>query len=184
MAPRNDRTRRARASEDYYRDRRRRPPQDRRHDRHAQSLRDTPSFSETTNTLSEDSLAKLNALNEKVDWEQQDRRQARRREEHEDRYEEERRERARRAARREQRRRKEHDDHNHYREKSGGRRVVSGPLLEDGKYEPHEYRSRRRREPFSDPSQYEDEDARKRRKRKWICRSKACSTCVNKTKSA
>lgn len=170
MAPRNDRTSRARASEDYYRDRRRRPPQERSSQYHARSSRDTPTTSETTNTLSEDSLAKLNALNEKIDWDRLDRGKTRRQERDDELYEDERRERARRAARREQRRRKEHEDHNHYREKKGTRRVVSGPLLEEGEYESHQYRTKGRYETVSDPSQYDDEDARKRKKRKWICR--------------
>lgn len=174
MAPRTDRSAAARASEEYYRSKRhRRRRQDHSPSRNARSYNDPTTSESTTTTLSALALAKLDAINEKQGWDEyepvsQPKRAVRKQGTD---YEAERRDRERRAARREQRRRKETEDHNHYRESRKSRRVVSGPLLEDGEYEAQYHRSTRKNDPplpggYPD---YEDEKARKRKRRKWIC---------------
>lgn len=174
MAPRNDHAGGARASEEHYRSKRQR----RRHresspTRHHQSLHDAPTTSEsTTTTLSASALAKLDALNAKQEeYEPISQPRRAQRKEHLG-YEAERRGRERRAARREQGRRKETEDHNHYREPRKSRRVVSGPLLEDGDYGAQYHRSRRKDEPPlpGGDMDWQDEEARRKKKRKWICR--------------
>jgi len=137
-----------------------------RHTRRARSHTD----SRTTTTLSFDALAKLDAINQKLERNEQRRHSPRHHHEKES-HDDEERARARRVARREERRRRREaeEDHNHYREKRRTRRVVSGPLLEDGEYEPRQRRTKNEYQSIGPGSTFEDEDARKRRKRKWIC---------------
>ena len=159
MASRSERQR-ARATDDHRR----------RRDDHARRARPHTDASTTTDTLSFDALAKLDAINQKLERNEQQRHSPRRYRE-EDPDDDEARARARRAARRQERRRRQEaeEDHNHYREKRRTRRVVSGPLLEDGEYEPRQRRSKNEYQTIGPGSTFEDEDARNRRKRKWIC---------------
>lgn len=155
----------------------------------------------TSNPLSADSLAQLNALNEKLGWSKNDKlretervpesnhkqhRERRGYEEEERRkYEQRRRERRQRTEElRHREHRQEHHhrprnhdrlDHNHHRKK---RRLFSGPYLEEGheeyndKYNEYEYRADR-----GSPTENEDYDEEAtRRKRRRICRSTTSMT--------
>lgn len=144
----------------------------------------------TSNALSTGALAQLDALNEKVGWqeygqeyarvdhEEQEMRRPERvrprqhrvrehKEQHDDRY---------RVSKQEQRHRRDDRDHNHYREReTQERRVVSGPLAEEGGVRRGHHRNDRYDEKRSHrragkPSEDNDDRARrKKKKRKCMC---------------
>lgn len=131
----------------------------------------------TTSSLSHGSLARLDALNEKLGWNEYDNVQYRVREKEEGRPRPSGRERTERVVKREHHHRREDRDHNHYREISGRhrgrekRRIVSGPLLEEGGNYAHHHKTRKRGGAAS-----EDDEEGRRRKRKRKCKNLPYST--------
>lgn len=190
MAPRTDRST-ARASKERHRTQRQRH----RHDplystHHVRQGYDGPPTAETSITsLSASALAKLNALNEEEERDDYEPVRSPRRAVTKQKRDDdaERQDREQRSARREQRRRKETEDHNHYRDVRKSRRVVSGPMLEDGGCDAYDRRSKWRdkpRLPGSDMTDYEAEEARKKNKRKWLCSSHSDTACIQTSAKA
>lgn len=129
-------------------------------------MRSSDTSNKDSHTLSHGSLAKLDALNEKLGWGERETIQYKVLEKDE-KYRAERDEhKSHRVDKREsQRPRREHRDHNHYREREK-QRTVSGQVLEKGGYFEFEHRGRQRGGGYS----LEEEERKRRKKRwKWTC---------------
>lgn len=119
----------------------------------------------SSHALSQGSLAKLNALNEKREDEEYGQSRYKARERPQDDYIRPQKTRTHRVDKSDRRQRRDYNDHNHYREHRSGR-TGSGQYLEKGWLETYYHEPRRRGEAWS---RNEDEHEKKKRRRKKIC---------------